>query len=524
MRIPSTFAPNFIEGFGLPILDHAVYMAGATNGHNMLYTNGSFTPTSSPAVAFNISCDATSLVPLSLVLVWTDPAGSVSSRKQLINDIDLIVIADETQLFGNMRPFADQLNTVERVALPMCPASGKVTAIVALGEPLKTSDQTWYLVSNGAVTQISAASVPPLANRGRALPLATQANTCRFLPTITITVQFRPSASWRCTGSCDVEKTTFAASLAQAIGVSGQSIRVLSSSAASVSVLLMCSSAVSAWQDAVVSVKYITPSTIQSAIQAICQQPASLCSSDASLSAFDWASLSIVEPPAAKASVSIAYFNLSNCADVADTFRNAPNPFTFTDQSCFPGRNIMVGLISIDVFYRAVSCRNGTAEFTLHHNDPTCSSQDPLATKFVVVNGNCTPSVIPSDPVFQSVNCMDLAPATPAAAAPPPNTACPQGNLCLAISDHAFIAIMALVSAHVVQFGVWVYLAKKRLVYNRLSALALLLLPGLGLFVWRSVCCSSSSKRNPVLLQNVLHPVDPSTTLSSSKSPSSTHL
>jgi len=37
MRIPSTFAPNFIEGFGLPILDHAVFMAGSTNGHMMLY-------------------------------------------------------------------------------------------------------------------------------------------------------------------------------------------------------------------------------------------------------------------------------------------------------------------------------------------------------------------------------------------------------------------------------------------------------------------------------------------------------
>jgi hypothetical protein len=504
-------------------------MAGATNGHNMLYTNGSFTPASSPAVAFNISCNATSQVPLSLVLVWTDPAGSVSSQKQLINDIDLIVIADETQWFGNMRPFADQLNTVERVALPMCPASGKVTAIVALGEPLKTAAQTWYLVSNGAVTQISAASVPPLANRGRALPLATQATNCRFSPTITIAVRFRPSASWSCTGPCDVEKAMFAASLAQAIGVSGQGIRVLSSSAASVSVLLMCSSAVNAWGDAVVSVKYITPSTIRSAIQAMCQQPASLCSSDASLSAFDWASVSTVEPPPAKASVSVAYYNLSSCADVADTFRNAPNPFTFTDQSCFPGRNIMIGLISIDLFYRAVSCRNGTAEFTLHPNDPTCSPQDPLASKFAVVTGNCTPSVIPSDPVFQSVNCMDLAPATPAAAAPPPNTACAQGTLCLAISDPAFIFIMALVSAHVVQFGVWVYLAKKRLVYNRISALALLLLPGLGLFVWRLVCCSSSSKRNLVLLQNVLHPGGSSTfitpsTASSSNSPIQTQL
>ncbi len=155
------------------------------------YTNGTFTTTSSAAVAFNISCDATSLVPLSLVLVWTDPAGSVSSRKQLVNDIDLIVIGDETQWFGNMRPFADQLNTVERVALA-CPASGRVTAIVALGEPLKTSAQTWYLVSNGPVSQISSATVPPLPNRGRSLPLATQANTCRFTPTNVTLLKLKP--------------------------------------------------------------------------------------------------------------------------------------------------------------------------------------------------------------------------------------------------------------------------------------------------------------------------------------------
>ena len=305
------------------------------------------------------------------------------------------------------------------------------------------------------------------------------------------------------------------------MGVSGQSIRVVSSGATSVSVLLMCSAAINAWQDAAVSVKYITPSTLKNAIASICQQPASVCASDASLAAFDWATLSTVEPHAAKTLVSFAYHNQSNCADVADTFQNAPNPFNVTDQSCFPGRSIMFGVISVDVFYRAVSCRDGTAEFTLHPNDPTCSPQDPLVSKKSLVNGICSPSVLPSDEVFQIVNCTDLAlaPVTPTpSVAPSPTTACSQGSLCLAISNPAFIAIMALASAHVVQFGAWVYLAKKRLCYNHISALVLLLLPVLGLFVWRSVCCSSSSNRNAVLLQNVLHPVASSTTPTSNTS------
>jgi hypothetical protein len=136
-------SPNFFQGFGMPVLDQAVYVSGSTNGYRMFFANETFLPIST-ASAYHITCDSSQSLPLTVALVWTDPPGNVNSQKQLVNDLDLIVILPSgAQRFGNMRSFADQSNTVERIVW-RCPPEGIVTAVVAAGDSIKSSSQAWY--------------------------------------------------------------------------------------------------------------------------------------------------------------------------------------------------------------------------------------------------------------------------------------------------------------------------------------------------------------------------------------------
>ena len=67
--------PDIFAGFGLPMLDRAVYMSGSTNGYRMYQTSATFT-TASNATAYDVSCSAASLTPVTIALVWNDPPGS----------------------------------------------------------------------------------------------------------------------------------------------------------------------------------------------------------------------------------------------------------------------------------------------------------------------------------------------------------------------------------------------------------------------------------------------------------------
>jgi len=223
----------------MPVLDQAVYIAGATNGYRMLYTNGTLAP-SSTASAFSVTCQPSlSSMPLTIALVWTDPPGSLSSQKQLVNDLDLIVLsprpgASPAQTFGNMRAFADQSNTVERV-VTLCPTGGVVTAVVAPGDSIKTSSQRWYMVANGPVVSITSVSVPPYSS-GRAPGPVTQSQNCSSSAAIVATVNFKPASAWQCSGAqgllgCSVKRAIFATTLAQIVGVAVQAITASSSDA-----------------------------------------------------------------------------------------------------------------------------------------------------------------------------------------------------------------------------------------------------------------------------------------------------
>ncbi len=506
LAIPSTFSPNVIEGFGLPVLDHAVRLTDSANGYNMIYVSGSFSATQTSPAAFNVSCDPGSSIRVSLVLVWTDPAGSVSARKQLVNDLDLIVVSSDSQWFGNMRLFADQLNTVERVVLPQCPPSGNLTAVVTLGEPLKTVTQTWYLVSNGPVTQVSPTSVPPQINPGRAQPPVTQPQSCTFSPGVIVTIRFRQSSAWSCPWSCNAEIAAFTLSLSQIVGVAGQGIRVVTYDAGGVTLSLQCTAAINAWGQDAISLKFVTPTSLRDAVVEICPKPSSLCVSDAALGVFDWSSLATVEVPIAKTLISVSFFTLMDCSNISDTYGEAPNPFNFTDQTCFPGPFIMRPA-RMQLFYKAISCFGGYATFVVYREDATCSASSGIRTS---LSTNICSSL--SEGLGAAVvSCVDLT-APPSPAVPQPaTTACEHRSLCLPISDSAFYAIIATLAAHILQFVAWVYLSKNRRCFSVESALILLLLPVVGLVVWRSVCRSNTSDQsdNKRLLLNVLEYVEP---------------
>jgi serine protease AprX len=99
-RLAPGLSPNFFQGFGLPILDHAVYMNGSTNGYLMHFTNATY-DVSSNATAYNIECEPTQTsIPLTIALVWTDPPGSTNSQKHLVNDLDLIIVVRPPRLLS----------------------------------------------------------------------------------------------------------------------------------------------------------------------------------------------------------------------------------------------------------------------------------------------------------------------------------------------------------------------------------------------------------------------------------------
>jgi hypothetical protein len=475
----------------------------------MSFVSGTFTPTLSTAVAFRVSCSPGSPVPLSLVLAWTDPAGSVVSKMQLVNDLDLIVLADDVQLFGNMRSFADQLNTVERVMLPVCPVSGNVTAVVSLGTALKSATQTWYLVSNGPVTEVSPTALPPNIYSGRADPPDTTSESCIFHPGSIATVRFRPSAAWRCVWACNSEIATFTASLAQIVGVSGQAIRVINHDTNGISVSLQCSAFINAWQSDSVALKYVTPAALITAIQRICRGAAALCGTDPSLAAFDWSTFASIQRPAANTFISLLFSSSGDCSNVTDSYGEAPNPFNFTDQACFPGHFVMQPS-RMQLFYKAVSCVVGTAVFDVYTQDSTCSSTSQGGgIRYFVPTSSCN-SV--GSGVFRAVTCVNLSPAVPSSA----SSACNHGSLCLPISDSLFYTIVVIASAHVVQFIAWVCFAMKRHRFSVSSALILLFVPVVGLIVWKPFCCTRGTSESKRHLLNVLDYVEP--TVSAGKS------
>lgn len=416
-------SPNFFHGFGLPVLDQAVHMADSDNGYRMFFTNGTYTP-SSTATAYTITCNSSLSIPLTVVLAWTDPPGSISSQKQLVNDLDLVVLAPDgnpSQIFGNMRALADQINTVERV-ITRCPAARAITAIVAPGDSLKSSSQKWYLVANGPVKSEITPTALPSYSRGRFQGPVTQSQPCTHDATIVTSLQFNRSAMWACSDprsewDCGMRRREFQVSLAQIVGVSSQAFRVLSNTSdpTAVTLILQCSAMINSWQNASsLSLKYVNATMLLESIRSV-----SFATFDADpiLNAFDWSTLRITTTPP-EVSITITSYTDSGCTNLSASSISSPNPLVINSRDCISGFFLPnVG----QVFLRAISC-GARAIFSYSLNPERCNT-------FLTGNedvANCTSTPTPGTWIMY--NCTS-APAPPpqsqppvtSAAAPPPS-------------------------------------------------------------------------------------------------------
>ena len=154
-NLPSSY-PNYAIGFGLPVVDRALFMQGYTG----TFANGlqitepdlpSFTSGATTAQLYEFRCGAFADKNVHIVLTWTDPGGNPAAMSQIVNDLDLVVVtaSPAVQLMGNNGDFPDTSNTVEKVALSTC-NQGQVVN-VAINPARVVSDQAYALVINGNV-------------------------------------------------------------------------------------------------------------------------------------------------------------------------------------------------------------------------------------------------------------------------------------------------------------------------------------------------------------------------------------
>ncbi len=154
-------APSYQQGFGFPVLDDALFFPGDVSKLRVvdvplasgLQTNGSRT----------IRVNASSRVPLKVVLVWTDPAGvprSVSdSTSVLVNDLDLRVVDPAGGTRHGNEPLhpgqPDRLNNVEAISIAQ-PAAGTYTITVSPHRLGSGSLQGYALVIIGDFVELPA--------------------------------------------------------------------------------------------------------------------------------------------------------------------------------------------------------------------------------------------------------------------------------------------------------------------------------------------------------------------------------
>ena len=271
-------------------------------------------------------------------------------------------------------------------------------------------------------------------------------------------------------------------SLAQVGGVAGQGITVISSSSTGILLTLQCSAVVNAWQSSSPMVlKYVTATTLFASIQSVCNGIRSPCETEPVLSAFDWSTLAVVTPPGAQITVSITAYENEDCTNTSKTFGTAPNPFVFTDQSCFPGPLVEPNRL----YLKAFSCA-ANVTFIRSVNDPSCGgktvsfSQDACALDLGDEKEDA-----PGTSQSFVYTCNRMAPSAV--------DSCTHPKLCLAISDAAFYSILALLFVHVVQASAWAIFARKKRVFWLVGMLVVSLLPGIGLVVWLRVLYPSAA-------------------------------
>ncbi|MEO7913571.1 MAG: S8 family serine peptidase [Roseiflexaceae bacterium] len=149
-EIPVT-RPNNVDGWGRTDLGfmsapspYAIWVDDHTSG---LATSQSVTYTSEPGRALTVLDSAQ---PLRIMLAWTDPPGSLSAQKKLVNDLDLIVTGPGGVLYrGNSSASGDRLNNVEGIVIDHPPLGQYRVEIRAYNVPIAA--QPYALAVAGAL-------------------------------------------------------------------------------------------------------------------------------------------------------------------------------------------------------------------------------------------------------------------------------------------------------------------------------------------------------------------------------------
>jgi hypothetical protein len=152
---PTTPAPSYQQGFGFPVLGDVLYFPG--NAARLRVADVASGLAQGETASSTIAVRAGT--PLKVVLVWTDPPGTVrgpaDTTPQLINDLDLRVTGPAgATIFGNDALHAgqpDRLNNVEVVSIP-APAAGNYTVSVNAAHITAGPRQNYALVITGDIT------------------------------------------------------------------------------------------------------------------------------------------------------------------------------------------------------------------------------------------------------------------------------------------------------------------------------------------------------------------------------------
>ncbi|HEX9986821.1 MAG TPA: S8 family serine peptidase [Thermoanaerobaculia bacterium] len=144
-RVAAAPVPSFEQGFGLPVLDEALYFAGDTAKLRVVDTPSGLAAAESASITVNVRPGT----PFKAVLVWTDPPGtpSTGSAPQLVNDLDLRVTGNGATRFGNGAA-PDRLNNVEMVNVDS-PAAGQYNVTVQAHNIAQGPRQSYALVLIG---------------------------------------------------------------------------------------------------------------------------------------------------------------------------------------------------------------------------------------------------------------------------------------------------------------------------------------------------------------------------------------
>jgi len=165
-EIPAT-RPNNVDGWGRADLSfmsmpspYALWVDDHTNG---LATGQSASYSSAPGRALMVQDSAQ---PLRIMLAWTDPPGSLSAQKKLVNDLDLVVKGPGGAVYrGNGSASGDRLNNVEGIVIDHPPVGQYSVEVHGYNVPI--GSQPYALAVAGslggmATLTLSKRATPPL--------------------------------------------------------------------------------------------------------------------------------------------------------------------------------------------------------------------------------------------------------------------------------------------------------------------------------------------------------------------------